>query len=286
MKVWPIETRFFSGSQTPSVLEDALDLLCLARAQQSVVDEDAVESLSERPVEQCRDHGGVDAARHAADDLARAHPVADLRDLRLDELVHAPAARESGHPEQEVLEHPLPALGVRDFRVELESEDRPLAVANGGEGAVLGGAEHAEARGELGHVIPVAHPDHGGGLDPFEQPVALGNGELGAAVLPLSRGLDAPAEVLDEQLLAVADAEDRDAQLEQVLVEGRRPGRTHAAGPAREDHRPGCGLPDPGRLDPRRHDLAVDGQLAHATRDELRVLRSVIDDQDLLAGRH
>ncbi len=67
--------------------EGAHDLVALAEAQQAVVHEDAGELVADGPVQQGGDHGGVDAAGQAEQDLVVADLAADLRDGVLDDVV-------------------------------------------------------------------------------------------------------------------------------------------------------------------------------------------------------
>src|SRR5262249_49170119 len=91
------------------VAEEAHHALPLALAQQAVVDEDAMELLADRLVDQHRGHGGIDAAGEAADDAARADLAADLLDLLLAEGGHGPVAGGAGDAAHEALQE-APAL--------------------------------------------------------------------------------------------------------------------------------------------------------------------------------
>src|SRR5690606_19210534 len=115
-----------------------------------------------------------------------------------------------------------------------------------------------------------------------EQAGAVGDGELGAAVLAGTAPGHLAAQLLGDELGAVADAEDGDAELVDLGVE---------AGGALDVDRPGT----PGQHDGRRpalahlgrgdrvgDDLGVDVRLADPPGDELGVLRPEVDDQ---AGR-
>ena len=57
--------------------EGRLDLVCLARAQEAVVDEHAGQAVTDRLVDQACRHGTVDTAGQAADDPSVAHLVAN-----------------------------------------------------------------------------------------------------------------------------------------------------------------------------------------------------------------
>ena len=97
-------------------------------------------------------------------------------------------------------------------------------------------------------------------------------------------GLDLAAELMRHGLLAVADAEHRQAGLvdrhrgeRRVLVEHR--GRS-----AGEDDRLRLHLAQRGFSLLERRDLAIDPLLAHPPGDELGDLRAEIDDENLVVG--
>ena len=128
----------------------------------------------------------------------------------------------------------------------------------------------------------MAHPD-GIGRAPFpyaiEQRRGFGDLDLGAAELAVMTRGDFAAELDRHQLLAVTDAEDGNAGLEDRL---RRAGRSvlqnrrRAAG---EDHRLGLEGREHGLCRLERHDFAIDSGLAHPAGDKLGDLRPKIDDE-------
>src|SRR5439155_4422080 len=98
-------------------------------------------------------------------------------------------------------------------------------------------------------------------------------------------GLDFTAELVREQLHAVADAEDGFTRVQHVAWHQRRAGRVHAGGAAGQDEAPGPQRPHAllGRI--VRDQLAIHMVLAHAPRNELAVLRAEVDDRDRVALR-
>ena len=101
-------------------------------------------------------------------------------------------------------------------------------------------AQHLEARRQHGHAVAVADPDriflallpHA-----FEQRRCLGDLDLGAAEFAVMAALDRAAELLRHGLLAVADAEHRDAGVEDGLGRERRVLVEHRSRTAGEDDR-------------------------------------------------
>ena len=120
------------------------------------------------------------------------------------------------------------------------------------------------------HRLVVGRPGEEGGL----LRVHSGLPELGD-----TGPLDLAAQFQRHQLHAVADAQRRDAEVEDARVDARRAFYVHRRGPPAEDdgvriasaHLLGCHLvPD---------ELGVHTTLAHATGDQLRVLPTEIHDE-------
>ena len=111
---------------------------------------------------------------------------------------------------------------------------------------------------------------------------AVLDAERAFAVFALLARLDLPAEILGQELQAVANAQHRDAQLEDGAVRQRRVLGIDAGRAARQDEALGV---QPGDFPRRRvvaQDDRIDVALADAPRDDLRVLRAEIQDDDLL----
>ena len=97
---------------------------------------------------------------------------------------------------------------------------------------------------------------------------------------------DLAAELERHQLGAVADAERGDAELEELLVDSRRPLRVHRRGAAGEDHRDRVAPADLRRAQRVRDELGVDPGIANAARDQLRVLSAEVEHEHrTLLGR-
>src|SRR5262249_30043074 len=107
--------------------------------------------------------------------------------------------------------------------------------------------------------------------------------EEGAAKLAVARRIDLAAQLMREQLFAIADAEDRELGLVRRL---RREGRAflhHARGAAGEDDALGRECFGPSLIAMvERPDLGIDAGLADAPRDQLRHLAPEVDDEDLV----
>ena len=85
-----------------------------------------------------------------------------------------------------------------------------------------------------------------------------------------------------DELHPVADAEHRDAQLEDVGIDRRSAVLEDRIGPAREDDPLRIERPDECEIEPLGGgmDFAIDARFADAPRDELRELRSAVENED------
>jgi len=188
------------------------DLVGLPCPHQPMVDEHAGQLVADRLVDQHRGHRGIDAARQAADHLAVAHLCADLGDLGGAELGHGPVARQAADMAHEVRQQLGAVGGVDHLRVELHRIIAALVIGDHRIGRTAARGDGAEAGGELGDMVAMAHP-HLVALalapQPVEQRTLVGDLNECLAELPGHSPLDPPAELEVHRLLAVADAEQR-----------------------------------------------------------------------------
>ena len=182
---------------------------------------------------------------------------------------------------QEVLDHALAEVGVLDLGVPLHAVHAPLVAAERRDRRGRGRGEHVESLRRLRDLVAVAHPHVlRGRLTGQEHAAVARERGIRRPVFAQTGVRDLAAERLGHHLEAVADAERRHAEVEDAAVEGRCARFVHRRGPAREDEPDRVLRRDLGGRRGVRHDLAVDAGLADATGDELRVLRSEVDDQD------
>ena len=260
------------------------DLLALALAHETVVDIDAGEPVADRLVDEHGRHGGINSARQAAEHPAIADLGADRGNGLAAKGPHGPVAAAAGDLVQEVGDQRRSVRCVVHLGVELQTIEAARLVGDDADGRVRRMADALEAIGQLGHTIAVAHP-HGVAApcpDPVEERGFGRRLDLRSAVFGMVAGLDRAAELHRHQLLAIADAEHRDAGLEHGLRRARRTHLRHRGRAAGEDDgfRP---YPVEDRLRQlERHDFAVNPGLAYAARNELRDLRAEVDDENLV----
>ena len=266
------------------VAEHGDDLLRLAQPQQAVIDEDAGQLVPDRLMDQNRRHRGVDAARQAADHLLVAHLFADLADRLFAIGAHRPVAFETGQFHEILIE--FRALGgVMHLRMELHGKETARGIGGDGEGGVGGGAIDLEPRRDGRDVVAVAHPDL---FAPVGEPAVedgkprIGGRDKGAAEFGSAvAAFDLAAEAMHHHLLAIADAEDRDAHVEDARRRHRRAFGKDRSRTAGEDHGLGGKGAEEGVVHlVERVDLAIDVQLAQAARDQLRHLAAEVDDEE------
>ena len=164
--------------------------------------------------------------------------------------------------------------------MELDAVDLALVVLENGHRCPGRRGRGDESVRELGDPVEMAHPTLVGvrGIGWQNRRVA-GALEQRAPVLAGHAAADDAAELLGDQLRAVADAEDRDPELVDADVELRRALDVHARRATRQDDRVGRPLGDLGGRDPVRHDLGVHVQLADSPGDQLCVLGAEVDDE-------
>jgi len=139
--------------------EHLLDLGAFVEAQQAVIHEDAGQLLADGALDEGCGDGGIDPAGQAEDDLGLADLPADLADGRLDVVVHLPSRLATADAEEEVAEDVDAALGMGDFRVELDAVEATLGVLDDGALRVLGGGDGLEAARQARDLVAVRIPD-------------------------------------------------------------------------------------------------------------------------------
>src|SRR6267378_5597329 len=167
--------------------------------------------------------------------------------------------------------------------MELDAEDA-VAVGESRHRRVAAGGERAEAGRHLGDRVAVAHPYRQLAVEAFEQAGRLAYGEHRRTVLVRATGIDLAAEVVCDELHAVADAQHRNARAQRLRVDLRRAFLIYARWPPAEDQPGRIALFELGPGCRSRHQLAVDLGLAHPACDQLAELGTEIEDENCLLG--
>ena len=168
--------------------------------------------------------------------------------------------------------------------MKLHTVEMPILIGDGGKRRAAAGGHHLESRGESVDAVAVAHPDRvalAGLPDMLEQGGSRLDLHQRPPEFPLVGGLDRAAQSLHHRLLAITDAEDRQAHIENGggrLRRGRLMHRSRAAG---EDEAGRIELAHRLRLaSEKRPDLAIGPGLPHPPCDQLGHLAAEIEDQD------
>ncbi len=265
--------------------ECLLDLLALTAAQQPVVHEHTREAITDGPVHQCGGDRRIDAAGQAANGASLgADQLADPADFVIDEVPGRPVRYTATDVEEKVVQDLAAARRMGNLRVEQHSVDRLLLVLHSGDGRVGARGRDAEMRRRLIHAVAMTRPHdrRRARLESREQSPVLANRDLGATVLPLTRGHDLAAGEPGDELHPVANAKDRDTEIQDRRICGRRTLVEHGIRTARENDAFGVERPDEGEVQSLACgvDLAVDARFADTPRDQLRELRPVVEDED------
>ncbi len=268
-------------------------LLGLVQAQEAMVDEYAGEAIADRPM---NERGG-DRRIHAAGEPQQDVLAVRLRPHRRDRLAcviaHVPVVATAADLMRETRENRLPLLGVSDLRVELDRVEPARLVGHCGEGARIRRPDQFESGRQYRDLVAVAHPH-------IEETVSVGVGvvldvaeECGVTVRAHLRvpelahlaGLDHPTQLRRHRLHAVTDAQYRHPRGPHGGRGPRRVAFGHAVRAARQDDASRRKFANERVVHVERVDLAIDVQLAQPARDELRVLRAKVENQDFRMRR-
>src|SRR5579864_319884 len=110
--------------------------------------------------------------------------------------------------EQEVAKHLATARRMHHLGVELDAEDA-VTVRERRNRRVPAGRKQLKARRHLADVVTVAHPDREVAVQSAEKDVRLADRKKRGTVLAGMARVDLAAEVMRDELHAVADAEHR-----------------------------------------------------------------------------
>ena len=177
------------------------------------------------------------------------------------------------------------------FRVELHAVVATGVVEHAGDRAARGAGQHVEVAWHLGDLVAVAHPHVQAQyaviidvvFDAVEQAALADYVNAGIAELAQVGTFDLAAHLLGHGLHAVADAQQRNVQVEDRLRCARAVGFVDRLGAASEDDAARIEFADRFIVHVERVQFAVDTDLAHAAGDQLGVLGTEIEDQDAVS---
>ena len=143
-----------------------------------------------------------------------------------------------------------------------------------------------EIRRRSNDRVAVAHPHARLFIDILKKRISAQNIQLGKAILAVRRRLHFSAEQVREQLLAIAQTENRNAEIENFRINRGRVLIINRIWPA--------GKHDAARVQAvhfrkrreRGFDFGINAQLAQTPRDELRVLRAEVENENEVVRSH
>ena len=154
--------------------------------------------------------------------------------------------------------------------MELRRVQTALGAFHRGHGAHVGRGRYREPCGNLGHGVAVAHPHRllDGRLAVQRRRSLVAPRQRRGPVLALLGVAHGAAQRDGHNLLAVAEAQHGDVQLEDARVDGRRVLGVHAGRAARQDDGRGRKLAHLVGGDVAWDDFRVHAQVAHSPRDQ------------------
>src|SRR5581483_6875344 len=227
--------------------------------------------------------GGIHAAADEEEHVAVADAIANsLFDLR-DTVSRIPVWRAAADAEYEVREDFAPVRRVDHLGMKLHAVEAAHRLPDSGNGTGFGPRQHGESRGHGRDEVAMAHPDLLRPREPAKsRRVNAVQFERRQAVFPLLALLHGSAEQVRHELLPVADSEHRPAAAKDRRIYRGTAGIVNAGRPARND--------DParaGKLSGRRlagPHLGIYAQIPNLARDQMTILSSCVQDDDLRCG--
>ena len=216
------------------ILESVFDLFGFILAHKAVIDVHAEKLIGDSLAYERGNDRTVHAARKAEKHALVAHLLADCFDLRLDIIVERVVSFCAAYVNNEVFKHFFAVSGAFHFWVELHAEHCFVRVFKSGARAVVGGGNHLESVGDLRNVVGVAH-EH---IFVFVKTVenhAVADMHERLTVFAHAAFLDDAAKLVSNVLHSVADAQNRRAEVENVVRAFWRIVKIHAVRAAGED---------------------------------------------------
>ena len=142
----------------------------------------------------------------------------------------------------------------------------------------------AKSRGHGRDLVAVAAPDVDLFADPIEELRAIRDVQHARAVFAPGAELHLAAQMVRHQLHPVANSQHRKAERKNLRIEVRRAFVVNAGRPARKHDALRLQRRDFLRRDIEANDLRIDLAFANPPRDDLGVLRTEIEDENLGMG--
>ena len=273
------------------LLEHGHHLVAFVQAQQAVVDEYAGQLVADGAVQKRGDHRGVDTTGQAQQDVGRAHLRPNLGNGVFDDVGRGPQGFAAADVLDEARQDAAALLGVGHFRVELHAVVAQGIVVHAGDRAARGAGQHMEVARHLGDLVAMAHPHVQAQyavvvdvvFDAVQQAALADHVNTGVAELAQLGTFDLAAHLLGHGLHAVADAQQRDLEVEHRLRCTRAVGFVDRLRATGQDDAARVEFADRFIVHVERVQFAVHADFAYATGDQLGVLGTEVEDQDAVS---
>ncbi len=259
------------------------DLLTFSLAQKAVIHINAGQALPNRPVDQRGCHRRIHTARkRKKNSSVLPYGIPDLSDRCFRKSSHGPAAVTVANVVEEIVDQ-LPALfRVRHFRMKLHAVDLSLDTGHGCNSTVIRLCDRMETFRAHAALPCMAHPAGGFGFHAFQNSCPVRHSDGHPAIFPLRGTLNLTAQHLTGQLHPVADAQNRHSLRIDRGIAVRRIRVADTGRTAGEDN--ACRMVCRNLLcrDAPRHHFRIHVVFSYTPGNELRVLSSEVQNQDLL----
>src|SRR5574337_931635 len=173
---------------------------------------------------------------------------------------------------------------MSDFGVKLDCEERLCSMADRGKRRIGRVGEATECVGDRLKLVPMAHPDREPTAEAGKEIGDVVDQERSPAILPGSGSCRHGAVKVTENPHPIADPQDRYAMFDYLAPAEGRIWLVDTGWTTRENDPFGIKNLHVVRWQVERVDFAVDAQFADAAGDQLRVLRTEIENEDLIHG--
>ncbi len=212
----------------------------------------------------------------------------DFRDRLVDVARHRPVAGAAAYVAHEPRQDRLALPRVRDLGVELHAVEAPRFVHHRCDRRRFVARHQRKSRRQGDDLVAVAHPHvekalpvrPGAILDAVEQAPMPARANRGVAEFSDQPVLDNTAQLRRHRLHPVTDAQHRHTGRPHRRRRARRVSGGHAFRASGKDDAGGCELGDERGRHVVGMNLAISVELAHAPRNQLRVLGAEVQDQD------
>jgi hypothetical protein len=239
-------------------------------------------------MQQHRSDRRIHAARQAQDDFFVTDLLAYLGHRFVDVIRHVPIFAAAADVMHEATQHRLALMGVRDFRMELQRVKTSRLIRHTGDRRARVAGNDAKTLRQFRNLVAVTHPHIDQAvtlriaaiLNVAEQSGMALRADLGITELAHQTILDRAAQLRRHGLHAVANAQHRHTEFEHDLRCARCLVFINRIGSAGQNDAAGCESANIGFRHVPRMQLAVHMRFTHATRDQLGILRTEIEDED------